>query len=213
MRRSCESRLLPGYRSRRRAFLAQAVVALPLLVAAGTAAASPAYRGGDPRTIVLQLVDLPSGFDRDAGHYVTNTELAATTTTHKDYRKLGRLSGYYTSYSAIGIGGLTAVSSFASIYRRGAGAHDSLVQSLAEAERQSGVRQVHDALARLGPDAHLFLQVSSQSGKSVDYYTVAWRNGVVFAEVMGAGASGTVDPLAVVALARKQDHRIAKLFS
>ena len=44
-------------------------------------------------------------------------------------------------------------------------------------------------------------------------YTVAWRHGRVFAEVMGGGIAGTIDPAEVVALAKKQDTRIDSLLS
>ena len=44
----------------------------------------------------------------------------------------------------------------------------------------------------------------------VHHYTVAWCRGKVFAEVIGGGRAGTVDPADVLALARKQDARIAK---
>jgi len=161
--------------------------------------------------MVLQLGDLPTGFGLYQRHYVSNALLIATTSTHKDYRKLGRLIGYYTAYSTLGVGGVTAVTSFASIYRLGSGAHQSLVLSLALARKQGGfVLEPRSAVTSLGSEARIYLQKAVQNGVKVDFYTVAWRNGPVFAEVMGAGRSGTVDPFQVVALAKKQDTRIEK---
>ena len=37
---------------------------------------------------------------------------------------------------------------------------------------------------------------------------MAWRHGRVFAEVMGGGISGTLDPAAILALAKVQEARI-----
>jgi hypothetical protein len=186
-----------------------------LLLALSAAAASAGHgRVPDPKAMVLQLNDLPTSFDREQGHYVTNAQLVEEAATHKDYVKLGRLTGYYTAYTSIGLGGITAVSSFASIYKLGAGAHQSLVQSLALARKQGGlVLEPRGNVAVLGSDARLFLQRASQDGTNVDFYTVLWRRGHVFAEVMGAGLSGTVDPVQVIALAKKQDTHIDKIMN
>ena len=43
---------------------------------------------------------------------------------------------------------------------------------------------------------------------AVDYYTVAWRHGRVFAEVICGGVSGQISPAEAMALARKQEARI-----
>src|SRR5579862_6976715 len=183
-----------------------------LLTATSQAAAAGRLATPDPRAMVLQLSDLPSTFGREEGRYVTNTVLDEEAATHKDFTKLGRLTGYYTVYTAIALGGLTAVSSFVSIYKLGSGAHDSLVQSVAEAKQQGGlVLEPRGGLAQLGSDARMYVQRTSQDGTKVDFFTLVWRHGHVFAEVMGAGISGTVDPVQVIALAKKQDGHIDKI--
>jgi hypothetical protein len=184
-------------------------LALVLLAALPAAASAAHRRTPDPRAMVVKLSDLPASFDRAQGHYVSNALLVEESATHKDFEKLGRVTGYYTAYTAIGLGGLTAVTSFASIYRLGHGAHESLVQSVAEAKRQGGrVLEPRPAVSRLGSDARLFVQRVSQDGTKVDYFTLVWRHGHVFAEVMGAGLSGTLDPVQVIVLAKKQDDHI-----
>ena len=192
-------------------------VVLLLSVAAPAASSSIHQRQSrstaDPKRLVLQPIDLPSAFELDDGHYVTNAELAATSAIRKDFHSLGRLTGYYASYTTIAVGGITAVSTFASIYKLVGGAHASLAQSIAGTQGMRVVREPRHVLAPLGPDVRVFVQKETQNGREVDFYTVAWRNGAVFAEVMGAGAAGTVDPLDVVALAKKQDRRIDRLFS
>jgi hypothetical protein len=189
------------------------LVLIALFLAAFPAAATAGHPGTpDPKAMVLQLNDLPAMFDREDGHYVSNTLLDEEAATHKDFEKLGRLTGYYTAYTAIALGGLTAVTSFVSIYKLGTGAHDSLVQSIAEAKQQGGlVLEPRTGLTRLGDDAHLYLQRVSQDGTKVDFFTLVWRRGHVFAEVMGAGVSGTVDPVQVIALAKKQDVHIDRI--
>jgi hypothetical protein len=188
------------------------LVLLLLPAALPTAASAAQSRTPDPRAMVLQLGDLPASFDRAQGHYVSNALLVEESGTHKNLAKLGRVTGYYTAYTAIGLGGLTAVSSFASIYKLGHGAHESLLQSIAAAKQQGGlVLEPAAGLSPLGRDAQLYLQRVTQDGTKVDYYTLAWRHGHVFAEVMGAGLSGTVDPVQVIALAKKQDDRIHKI--
>jgi hypothetical protein len=199
-------------------------VRLQTYLAAGTAAlaaivvplaAGQAHRTGavrpDAQRMVLQLRDLPSGFGLDAGAYVSNAELTRQNTRHKDYRRLGRLTGYNVTYKRTGLAGVLGVNAFASIYRSTAGAHDSFKQSLTGAAEAGGPAFKWLAVgASLGSESRLYLVTTRQSATKIDFYTVAWRHGPVFAEVMGGGVSGRVDADQVIALAEKQDARIAK---
>jgi hypothetical protein len=191
-----------------KAHLAAAAVALAAAaVPAATAGVQPA--GPDTRTMVLQLADLPGGFGRDEGVYVTNAQLDKLSDLNKDYRKLGRLGGYRVTYRRIGITGVLGVDAFASLYRSSSGAHDSLTQSLAGAAQDGGPTFRWIALKPpLGSEMRVYLVTERQSGMRVDFYTVAWRHGRVFAEVIGGGVSGRITLAEVVALAKKQDARI-----
>lgn len=187
---------------------------LALLASAFTAspgaAADRTQAEGKAKALVLQLSDLPIGFDIQGGRYVSNDELKQGDPP-KDYSKLGRLTGYDVAFSTLAVGDITAVESFASIYKSGAGARDSFVLSLAQARKHGRVKFfpiTHGA--SLGSDAQLYLTTSTGSGTKIDLYVVAWHHGTVFAEVVGAGRSGTVDPNGVVALAKKQEARIEK---
>ncbi len=144
------------------------------------------------------------------GRIVTNDELTASTSNTKDYRKLGRLTGYDASYSALALSGLTEVDAFASIYRTSSGAHDSLRLAVAEATRTGSKIERLQPLGMPGDEALAYRTTSSRGNMKVDYYTVAWRRGSVFAEVIGGGRAGTVDWVDVLPLAKKQDARIAK---
>jgi len=170
----------------------------------------PASRTPDTRTMVIQLADLPTGFGVDQGAYVSNAELAKDGDSRKDYVKLGRLTGYNVTYKRPGLGGVLVLDAFASIYRSNAGAHDSLRLSLSGAAKHGGpsFRWIPSGPA-LGSEARVYAVSAKQNGMAVDYYTVAWRHGRVFAEVICGGVSGRISPAQAMALARKQEARIA----
>ncbi len=186
-------------------------------VAALAAASIPAAGAGvqpvtpDTRTMVLQLSDLPGGFGRAEGVYVTNAYLDRVSGVNKDYEKLGRLAGYRATYRRVGISGVLGIDVFASVYRSSAGAHDSYAQSLAGAVQDGGPTFRWLRLKpRLGSETRVFLVTLVQSGMRVDYFTIAWRHGRVFAEVTGGGMSGRITLAQVAALARKQEARIVE---
>jgi hypothetical protein len=163
--------------------------------------------------MVLELSDLPTGFAVDQAQTVANAELNAGDPP-KNYRKLGRLTGYDATFTALGVGGLTAIDSFASIYKTRAGAQSSLVLSLAQVRKHGGSTFLAlTGAVRLGHSAQLYLTRSNVSGTKVDLYIVAWQHGPIFAEVIGAGRSGTVDPSEIIGLAEKQEARIERAVS
>lgn len=168
----------------------------------------------DTRTMVIQLADLPSGFGVDQGAYVSNAQLAREGDARKDYAKLGRVTGYNVTYKRPGLAGVLVLDAFASIYRSTAGAHDSLRLSLAGAVKDGGpgFRWV-PSVSALGSEARVYLVSTKQNGMAVDYYTVAWRHGRVFAEVICGGVSGQISPAQALALARKQEARITAAFT
>ena len=191
-----------------RALLAAAVAALAAVsipvAGAGVQPAPP-----DTKAMVLQLSDLPHGFGRSQGVYVTNAYLDRVSAVNKDYEKLGRLAGYRVTYRRVGISGVLGVDAFASIYRSSSGAHDSYTQSLAGAVQDGGPTFRWLPLRpRLGSETRVYVVTELQSGMRVDYYTIAWRHGRVFAEVIGGGVSGRITLAQVAALARKQEERI-----
>jgi hypothetical protein len=181
-----------------------------LLVAACALSTADAARV-NTKLMVLQLTDLPTGFGVDNGDYVSNAELA-TQNSKKNYRKLGRLTGYDVVYTKLGVTGLLGIDSFASIYKSGAGAHDSMMLTLNSVERTRLPTYKRLPVAKvLGSETRFYFVRTNQEGTKVDMYTVAWRHGPIFAEVMGGGIAGTIDPAEVVALAIKQERRIDKM--
>jgi hypothetical protein len=193
-----------------RAFAVGCAAALAAVAAAAQAGMLPARPvSPDTRTMVLQLGDLPNGFGVDQGAYVSNADLERQGDASKDYRKLGRLTGYNVTYKRPGLVGVLVLDAFASIYRSTSGAHDSYRQTLAGAVRNGGPTFRWIRAARtLGSETRVFVVKTKQAGMDVDYYTVAWRHGRVFAEVICGGVSGRIGPAQAVALARKQEARI-----
>jgi len=49
----------------------------------------------------------------------------------------------------------------------------------------------------------------TQDGTKLEVFSVAWRSGRIYAVVFAAALAGSADPADVVALARKQQARLA----
>jgi hypothetical protein len=164
----------------------------------------------DARSMVLQLVDVPGGFWLEHGRYVSNADLTRQGDAAKDYGKLGRLTGYDVSYQRRAATGMLGLDSFASVYRSSSGAHTSFVLAVSGAARQGGAGFTWLRIAvPLGSETRVYRVTTTQSGMKLDFYTVAWRHGRVFAEVIGGGISGTMVPRELLALAKKQEARIS----
>jgi hypothetical protein len=197
-------------RSHRYAAAAAALLAVAVVPAAAARDRAMAPMRLDARTMVLQPADLPTGFGHARGQYVSNAQLEQQSEVTKDYARLGRLTGYDVSYARRAPSGVLGLQSFASLYRSSAGAHDSFLLSVAGARRQGGhAFRTLPVRTPLGSEARVFVVTTMQSGVKLDYLTVAWHHGRVFAEVMGGGLSGTFEPAALVALAVKQEARIS----
>lgn len=182
------------------------VAALAALACLAIAAPAASASGPPAKTMVLSLRDLPPGYDLTGGQYVSNAELKGKNPAWKDYRKLGRITGYNASYTTLGVTGVTEIDTFASLYKTGVGAHNSLLLTLVQANDEDGTKLLASAPGLLGGDA-LVYRMRGSSPK-IDLYAVAWRRGSVLAEVIGGGLSGRIDAADVVALAKKQDRRI-----
>jgi hypothetical protein len=193
-----------GPMSRRLTFVAGLAVLAGLALAA---AAAPASRPS-PRSMVLQLSDLPAGYGLAHAQVVSNADLKAKDPAWKDYRKLGRITGYNASFTGFGVGGVTEIDAFASVYKTGVGAHNSLLLTLVQANSAAGTKIVDAGRKSLGHDELVYSMKGSTPKEAL--FTVAWRRGAVFAEVIGAGPYGRLHAADVVALAKKQDVRIAR---
>ena len=102
---------------------------------------------------------------------MTNAELAQVSSKTKDFHKLGRLTGYDATYTALAVSGLTEVDAFASIYTTSTDAHNSLMLTVAEAQNADRAT-VEPPLARAipGNEALVYLTTSRSGSMKVHRY-------------------------------------------
>lgn len=184
------------------------VAALVVFVTAG--AATPARTPSDPKSLVLRQSDLPAGFQRVSGRYVSNAQANRESQVKKDYARLGRLRGYEATFEKRGARGILFVSAAASTYKTAAGAHESftITEKAVAASRAPRFRRL-SLTARIGDEARLYKTTATESGVKFDVFSLAWRSGEVLSVVLGSAVAGTAKPSAVVALAQRQQARIA----
>jgi hypothetical protein len=164
----------------------------------------------DPKLMVLQLSDLPSGFSRGQARYVSNHQALRESTVKKNYAKLGRINGYEAVFTKHGapLTGILQVNSTASTYKTAAGAQASLRISEVAAGRSRPRFRRLSVGTPLGDEARLLTATVRQGGVTVDVYSLIWRSGSVYATVLAGALTGTGSPAQVVALAKKQQKRI-----
>ncbi len=185
-------------------------LALPVLAAALLAeAAASAPVAMDPKTMVLQPRDLPPGFARTSGRYVSNAQNNRESKVKKDFAKLGRLRGYEAIFQKQAINGIIHVSSAAATYKTAAGARKSMAISARSAETTREVRFRRLPVPKIGDEARLYKATVTENGIKVDSFSLIWRSELVYSAVIGSALAGTANPASVVALARKQQARIA----
>lgn len=203
-------RTAPLVRARRSMMKAVALAASVTLVAVAGASGAPATP--DPKRMVLQLRDQPSGFSLERGRYVSNAQAAKETTVKKDYAKLGRINGYESQFARHGapLVGILQVTSAASNYKTAAGAQASIRISDAAARRSTPRFRRLSVGTALGDEARLLTVTLRQGGVSVDVYTLIWRSGKVYASIFVGALAGTGNPAQVVALGKKQQRRIIR---
>ncbi len=202
--------------SRSRIFGDAALAAILLLAAviwavlSGGAAAASVHRTADPKRMVLRLSDLPTGFGRVSGRYVNNARAAWETVGIPlgDYLRWGRINGYEETFRRSSTVGLTEIQSQASTYKSTKGASESLHASFRAADKTKAVKHL-SLNARLGYETRLYSYSTKSQGFNLIVYVVVWRYKTARAAVIGGGISGTVLPERVVAIAQKQQRRIA----
>jgi hypothetical protein len=163
----------------------------------------------DTQRMVLRQSDLPAGFVQREAKYVSNAQQTAASNGDRDYDKLGRVTGYSASFDRTAAKGMLQVGSEANLYRTAALAHASFTSGLELVSKQKEI-----PIARLplrgfpAADAALYRATATGTPR-VDVFVVVWRTGTVISTVSGGGLAGTVDRSAVIALARKQQQRVA----
>jgi hypothetical protein len=164
------------------------VLALASLAAAPVSAATP-----NPKGLVLQKADVPSGYKLDDTQLLGNPGPGATASFRDLVKRSGRITGYYAHYLA----GSKEITSVAELFRRPAGAKIYLSWYERRLKLQGERTRARVALG----DAGWVYRVHSTTNSTF----VLWRDGRVVSSVL-THAMPLHRPLAV-SLAQKQDRR------
>jgi hypothetical protein len=187
------------------------LLAVPVL--APSALARP-VAPADPKVRVLQLRDMPSGFTRKGGRYVSNASAGRENDCGPatNAREVGRINGYDATFQRGSGFAVVSVASSASVHRTVPYARKAFLaheRALSLCPRRFNVRRT--ALReRIGDEARLWMLRVTQSGVTAESAVLTWRSGTTLASVSAGGLVGTVDPLLVVRLAKAQQARIAR---
>ena len=190
--------------SRRFARLVLALLAVLTLVGTSAAAARP-----DPRTLVLRLRDLPSGFGvQTTTNYTIQGAASDGGVTVAQLRAWGYVAAYEADFTRVvqvskTARGVFGVYSFASTFASPDGAHSRWARSTSC--RHYNVL----ALAKKIGDATRFCSgTATVASRVVQVYVVIWTHKNAFETLLAYGNKGRVAPAQVLALAKLQDARM-----
>lgn len=193
------------------------LVALLLGASAALAAVTAASaQPPDPSRMVLQRQDLPAGFAATGRRDRPNAAVAAETGVQlATLRGWGRIGGHEATYDRevdpqAPPRGPASVIAVVSIYRSATGLRKAFAASAARIGRDAAPKHEPMRLgARLGDAARLWKTRFQQDGVPVVLYTVVWRSRGALGYLSVAGVGGKLTPADVLALARRQQARIA----
>jgi|GEM_PF-6179524 len=191
-----------GRRLRRLGPMAIAVLAL---VGTSAAATRP-----DPRTLVLRLHDLPSGFGvQTTTNYTIQAAAGEEGVTVAQLRAWGYVAAYEADFARVvqvpkTARGIFGVYSFASAFASPEGAHSQWAQRAKSCKR----RKVPALSTKIGDATQLCSATITVAGRAVQAYFVFWTHGNVFETLVAYGNRGRVSPTQALALAKLQDARM-----
>ena len=184
--------------------LALATIAVLTLVGTSAAATRP-----NPKTLVLRLKDLPSGFGvQTTTNYTIQGAASDGGVTVGQLRSWGYFAAYEVDFARVKqvsrtARGVFGVYSFASTFASPSGARS-------RAQSATGCR--HHKLLRLTAkigDATQFCSATTiVASRVVQAYFVIWTHGNVFESVIAYGNKGRVAPSQALTLAKLQDARM-----
>jgi hypothetical protein len=190
----------------------RARICAAIAITACVCAAAAAAAGSDPKPFVLRLGDLPSGFHRDAPHYVSK-KAAAVGVPARTFAGFGYVNGYSVVYNKSGKGtallGILRADSNATVYTTPSGAHKAMqfVEANVEGTKKFPTHRLKVG-APLGNEARLYKVTEKGSKLSADVIVVLWRSGRVLSTISASGLSGSIDPAQVVSLAQRQQQHV-----
>ena len=187
-------------------------ISAAIVATACVGAATAAAGGTDPKPFVLRPADLPSGFHRDAPHYVSK-KAAAVGVAPKTFASFGYVNGYSVVYNKTGKGttmlGILRADSNATVYTKASGAHKAMqfVEANVEHTKKFPTHRL-DVGIPLGNEARFYKVTEKGPKLSADVIIVLWRSGRVLSTVSASGLAGAVNPAQVVSLAQKQQRHV-----
>ncbi len=192
------------------------IVSVPI-VAVGPAL-SARSSSPDPKSLVLQLADMPTGFGLKSAQYRSNEMVARE--NNKPLSKIlswGRINGYkvvYTKPVALSslLKGPIEIDSTASVYRAARGARASFADSLAGLSKKDPKRKLKQLAVGtgLGEQARLYTYVEKSGGFTIRVFLVAWRTDRFIASVLTGGVDGGIESESAVDLAKGQQARLRR---
>lgn len=192
--------------------------ALAVAALAVALVAAPAGAARDPAALVLQLEDLSAVFDRTSARYRTN----ATTARENGVKPAlleswGRVNGYEALYErsvdpAVPPRGAATITANVSVYRTRAGLRKAYARSVArigEVRKGEPARVARALPGKVGDEARLWETRVTQDGLPIVVFTLVWRANGALSHLSVAGIQGRLTAADVLALARKQQARVA----
>jgi len=185
--------------------LAPAIVAALALVATSAAATRPS-----PKTLVLRLRDLPSGFGvQTTTNYTIQGAASDGGVTVRQLRAWGYVAAYEVDFArAIEVPktarGIFGVYSFANTFASPNGAHSRWVRRVGDCKHY----RVLPLATKIGDATRLCSGTITVASRVVQAYFVIWTHRNVFETLLAYGNKGRVTPGQAVALAKRQDARM-----
>lgn len=182
-------------------------VALGLMLSGCTGGEEAAITAADLPSLVLQPEDVSSEFVRFDEGRQTRADLQAG--FRRDADRFGRVAGWKARYRTSGseetVGPLVVVS-MVDLFEEEDGAKRDLEAYEVELETQGELVEV----AKVGEESRAMTILQESQLADVRFYAIVWRRENVTASVLVQGFEGRIELTDALALARKQDGRIAR---
>jgi hypothetical protein len=185
--------------------LGLATVAVLTLVGTSAAATRP-----DPKTLVLRLHDLPSGFGvQTTTNYTIQGAASDGGVTVAQLRAWGYIAAYEADFARVAevpktARGVFGVYSFASIFASPKGAHSRWARRAKSCQHY----KVLALTTKFGDATQFCSGTITVASRVVQAYFVIWTHGNAFETVVAYGNKGRVAPTQALALAKRQDARM-----
>ena len=179
-----------------------------LLAGCGQGSAGPKLKEAQLRTLVLQPKDLPRGLEEfDFGRQLTTD---AHPGPRRDQTRFGRQDGWKARYRRGGKDA-TVIESRVDVFAHVGGAKQDLDAYSAEFENSKAAGWKPLTVAAIGDGSRGATLLQRAPGGGLRYFTIAWRDGRLTASVTIAGFARSMRLDEALALARKQERRLARI--